>query len=530
MSARGLPVAFLLTLCCGACNLVLGLEREDLPEKTETPCSTNPQCDDHHDCTQDICQLPQGTCTHFTQTREFACRPQLPENLCDIAPEYCDGVSLDCPDDTLEPATTVCRESEGQCDEPENCPGNSATCPADVLSSTDKACDDGEACTFDDRCDGAGGCRGTNGLQNAELVSIGPWGLSTCALLSTDDVRCWGNNGYGQLGDGTADENRLAPVETVGLPGGVEFVTLSVGGRHACVVLGSGRIMCWGLGDAGQLGNNQAGYEYEEHRPVEVTGTPDGWSQVSGGYLHTCAIQQDSSAWCWGKNDYGQLGNGTLDDSSVPVPVTGLAEVSSMTAGSYHSCAADASGSLWCWGRNDRGQLGNPAAGEGSNVPVRVEGISTGVLAIAIGTLHTCALLEGGGVMCWGENEFGQLGTGEGPGSDVPVAVSGLPAARQIASGYEHTCVILEGGEAMCWGHNERGQVGDRTEGLGNIAYRPVGVEGLPSDAVSIATGTFHTCVVLENATLLCWGHNAYGELGDGTTDNSLEPVVVLCG
>jgi alpha-tubulin suppressor-like RCC1 family protein len=131
-------------------------------------------------------------------------------------------------------------------------------------------------------------------------------------------------------------------------------------------------------------------------------------------------------------------------------------------------------------------------------------------------------------VMCWGDNEFGQLGAGEGPGGDVPVAVAGLPSAvRVLISGYEHTCVLLEGGGAMCWGNNDKGQVGDGTEG--NIRYQPVSVAGLPSDLVSIATGSFHTCVLLENETLRCWGQNAYGQLGDGTIVNSLEPVVVLC-
>jgi alpha-tubulin suppressor-like RCC1 family protein len=528
MSGRGLPLAVLLSLCCGACNLVLGLEREDLPEKTETPCTTNPECDDHHGCTRDICQLPLGTCTHYMLTREDICRLKTAQNLCDVEDEYCDGTHVDCPEDTFELAGVECRAANGQCDEPETCSGSSPECPDNVFSPSTKACDDGDDCTFDDSCDGAGGCVGTNGLQDAELVSIGPWGVSTCALLSTDAVRCWGSNGFGQLGDGTAGDNRLAPVATTGLPVGEDIVTLAVGGRHACVILGSSGMMCWGLGDSGQLGNNRAGTSYEEHSAVSVEGTPEGWRQVTGGYFYTCAIQEDDSAWCWGKNDYGQLGNGSLVNSPVPVAVTDLEGVSSMTAGSFHTCAADADGSLWCWGRNDRGQLGNGTTDD-SSIPIRVEAITARILAVALGTLHTCALLESGDVMCWGNNEFGQLGNGTTDDSLVPVAVSDFPSpARQIASGYEHTCVILEGGEVMCWGHNERGQVGDRTEG--NIRSQPVSVEGLPSGAVSIGTGTFHTCVVLENKTLLCWGYNAHGELGNGTTDNSLEPVVVLCG
>jgi alpha-tubulin suppressor-like RCC1 family protein len=535
VSGKGLPVFIFFSLCHSACHLVIGLEQKQLPEKQDFRCAANEDCDDGYGCTQDICELTKHTCEHYVMVDGTLCREKTAENICDVASEYCDGTSYDCPDDTFEPATLGCRPSAGQCDEAEYCTGDDPKCPDDAFSPSSKACDDGDDCTHDDRCDGVGGCAGINGLHDVEQISIGPWGLSTCALLPANDVRCCGSNNYGQLGDGTK-ENKCIPVPVAGLPGGEDIATLSCGGRHHCVLLASGKIMCWGLGDTGQLGDGVEGPDHQSHAPVDVVWSIDpdpivayGWTQVSGGYLYSCAMQENGTSYCWGKNNYGQLGNGTYDNASVPVQVTGVAEGSIITAGSYHTCAIDPSGSLMCWGYNERGQLGNPAAGASSPSPVSVEGISSRVLQVTLGTLHTCALLEGGEVMCWGTNEYGQLGVGLGPDSDLPVAVSGLPpGVLQIASGYEHTCALLDGGGVMCWGHNDEGQIGDGT--VGGTRDLPVIVPGL-SGVASVATGTFHTCVLLEDATARCWGHNVFGELGIGEfmADPIPVPVEMHC-
>jgi len=528
MSRKGMPLLVLLPVILVACHLAIGLEKKDLPEKASTPCSGSEDCDDGHGCTQDLCELPEGICRHYVLPDGTLCREKTPDNVCDIDSEYCDGTELDCPEDALEPDTVECRPSTGPCDEAEYCTGSDPACPEDGFSGAGTGCDDEDDCTYDDMCDGAGACAGTNGLYDGERIYTGPWAHFTCAGLSTNELRCWGNNIYGQLGDGTT-VNRDIPVVVEELPHGGQISAFSGGGRHVCALLVSGRILCWGLGGDGQLGDGIADGSHIAFTPVEVTGTPDGWRQVSGGYLYTCGIQESDTAYCWGKNDHGQLGTGTNDDSAVPIVVTGLGGLSSIKGGCYHTCGIDLSGTLICWGRNTHGQLGNSTAGEYSLTPVAVEGISERTTAVVLGTLHTCALLESGRVMCWGENEFGQLGIGEGPGSPVPVEVTGIPgAARAIASAYEHTCVLLDGGGMMCWGHNDEGQIGDGT--IGGNKVLPTSVEGLPMGVVSMGAGAFHTCAVLEDTSLRCWGHNVYGELGDGNMPvASAEPVVVHC-
>lgn len=514
-----------------ACHLVIDLEKQDLPVKEVETCSGTDDCNDGHDCTEDMCELPEGRCKHYVMPADTLCREKREEDVCDVASEYCDGTSHDCPDDSFEPESMECRSSEGQCDEAEYCTGSSPECPENAFSPPEKACDDGIDCTYDDRCDGHGECGGINGLHDVEQMSIGPWALFTCALLSTGEMRCWGINNYGNLGDGTR-ENRFLPTLVVGLPEGQEIAAITPGGRHTCVLFESGRIMCWGMGTNGALGNGSF-YSPEEDgspTPVEVTEITDGWRLVFAATYHTCAIQENDRAYCWGENEYGNLGNGTFEDSAVPGEVTGLAEVSSIAGGYHHTCAIDSSGNLLCWGRNDRGQLGNPDAADSSPTPVEVEGIPSRVSAVVPGTFHTCALLENGEVMCWGGNDYGELGIGDIGDSDVPVAVSGLPsAALKIASGDKHTCAVLDGGEVWCWGSNNDGQIGDGTKG--EDRFLPVKVAGLSSDAgvVSIATGAFHTCVLLENETIKCWGDNVFGQFGDGTQEGSLEPVEAHC-
>ena len=525
-----LPAAFiLLSLCCVACNLAIGLEKQDLPKKEVTHCTRNEDCDDDFGCTEDICQLEHGTCTHYLMAEGEVCREKLDENLCDVEPEYCDGESYGCPEDTFEPDTVECRPAAGPCDEPEFCTGDSPLCPEDTFSNTEKTCDDENDCTYDDRCDGEGSCAGINGLYEVEQVSIGPWGMFSCALFASGQIRCWGNNNYGQLGDGTTTHQYI-PTPVVGLPETDPVVQLAAGGRHTNVLLASGRIMAWGLGDTGQLGNGMEGDGYEEHSPVAVVGVEDGWRHVASGYLFNCGIQEDNSAYCWGRNDQGQLGTGAFENVASPVPVSGLGEIEAMTAGNYHVCAIDVSGSLWCWGRNDRGQMGIGVMGDPVTLPTLIDGISGRIVDVACGVLHTCALRENGEVLCWGTNEYGQLGNGSEDDSDVPVLVSNLPSTVQnIDSEYEHTCALLEGGEMMCWGHNEEGQIGEST--LGEVLQEPVGIDGLPSTIVKIAVGAHHTCVLLDTTTVLCWGHNAFGELGNGSPeiDNNPVPTEVRC-
>ena len=227
---------------------------------------------------------------------------------------------------------------------------------------------------------------------------------------------------------------------------------------------------------------------------------------------------------CWGYNGDGQLGNGTTTDSNVPVDVSGLASgVAAIAVGEYHTCALTSGGGVKCWGRNDHGQLG---IGTTTNfrVPVDVSGLGSDVSAIAAGGGHTCALMSGGGVKCWGSNDLGEVSNGT-TDSNVPVDVSGLASGvSAIAAGYVRTCALTSGGGVKCWGDNSFGGLGNGTTTASNV---PVDVSGLASGVTAISAGGEHTCALTSGGAVKCWGSNYAGQLGNGTTTDSSVPVDV---
>jgi alpha-tubulin suppressor-like RCC1 family protein len=347
-------------------------------------------------------------------------------------------------------------------------------------------------------------------------------GYHTCALLSDGTVKCWGENWDGQLGDGKSNpiENYSAiPVTVTGLS---TAVAVSTEDYYTCALLSDGTAKCWGDNTFGELGD---GTTTSSSTPVPVSGLINAVAIAVGGRF-TCALLSDGTAKCWGNNWYGQLGDGTTTDSHTPVPVSGLINAVAIATGGYHTCALLSDGTVKCWGWNDYGQLGDGTTTL-RTTPVTVSGL-TNAVAIAAGDEHTCALLSDGTVKCWGYNGVGQLGDGKSnpieSHSAIPVTVTGLSNAVAIAAGWAHTCALLSDGTAKCWGDNDFGQLGDGTT---TLRTTPVTVSGL-TNAVAIAAGTYHTCALLSNGTVKCWGYNGVGQLGDGTTTNRNTPVTVL--
>ncbi len=293
----------------------------------------------------------------------------------------------------------------------------------------------------------------------------------TCALLNSGAVKCWGWNSFGQVGDQT-QINRSTPVSVFGLSSGV--VAIATGGFHTCAIFESGGVGCWGFNDNGQLGD---GTDIDRSTPVPVFGLSSGVVAITAGGYHTCALLSSGEVKCWGLNYQGQLGDGTNDPHLTPVTVSGMnSEVATITAGGFHTCVLLNSGAAKCWGSNFDGQLGDGTDFDRST-PVAVDGLSSGVEAITLGAYHSCALIISGAVKCWGYNNTGQLGDGTEINRSTPVAVDGLSSGvAAISAGVGHTCALLNSGGINCWGYGADGQLGDGTQ---NSHSTPVDVVGL---------------------------------------------------
>lgn len=279
----------------------------------------------------------------------------------------------------------------------------------------------------------------------------------TCAVTAGGGGKCWGNNHDGQVGDGTGSD-RNTPQDVVGLL--AKVTTIRAGERHTCALTVAGGVKCWGNNHDGQLGD---GTRKDKVTPVDVTGLTSGVTAITVGWRHSCALTSVGSVKCWGSNHDGQLGDGTETDRVSPVDVTGLTSgVTATTARSRHTCALTSTGGVKCWGNNHVGQLGDGTRHD-HHTPVDVVGLTDGVKAIAAGWSHVCALTAAGGMKCWGSNHEGQLGDGTGVDRKGPVDVVILPSGIiAIAAGGEHTCAVTHGA-VTCWGENEDGQVGDGT-------------------------------------------------------------------
>jgi alpha-tubulin suppressor-like RCC1 family protein len=342
----------------------------------------------------------------------------------------------------------------------------------------------------------------------------------TCALTRGGAVKCWGENKDGQLGDGTTT-SRLTPVLVDGLSSGV--VAIEAGRSHTCALTNSGAVKCWGYNEDGELGD---GTMISRLTPVLVSGLSSGVKAINVGRYHTCAINSSGAAICWGYNVDGQLGDGTTTNRLVPVPVNSLSSgVAAIAAGIAHTCAITNVGAVKCWGENEEGALGDGTT-IGKFTPVPVNGLSSNVVAIAVGSSFSCALTAAGTMKCWGYNYDGELGDGTTTDQLTPITVDGLNSGvLSITAGLFHACAITVDGAAKCWGNNEDGQIGDGNQYTSPIT--PTDVFGLSSNIVAISAGYFHTCALTDTGAVKCWGSNLLGQLGDGTNTSRLTPLNV---
>ena len=316
--------------------------------------------------------------------------------------------------------------------------------------------------------------------------------------------------------------------------GRVTLVTLAVG----CLVFSAGAlaaggtVQAWGWNQYGQLGNGTI----SDSAPTMALGGLSGVTQVAGGpgSYHSLALLSNGTVSAWGYNGFGELGNGTINNSSTPGAVSGLSRVVAI-AGGGHSLALLSNGTVVAWGYNAHGELGNGsdtgpdncAGSPCSKTPVAVSGLSH-VVAIAAGDDYSLALLSNGTVMAWGDNLYGQLGNGNATGPDscvgspcskTPVAVSGLSGVAAIAAGSFHSLAVLSNGTVVAWGDNAYGELGN----AGHNSSTPVAVSGL-SGVTQVAGGEYHSLALRSNGTVMAWGMNVYGQLGNGTIDTISTP------
>ncbi|WKN47536.1 cutinase family protein [Nocardioides sp. Arc9.136] len=293
--------------------------------------------------------------------------------------------------------------------------------------------------------------------------------------------------------------------------------SVSAGGQVSCQVRDGGSAWCWGRNSFGQLGD---GTTANRARPVAVAGGGD-WSTISTSGATTCGVRTDGTLWCWGLDNFGQLGVGRGEARRTPVQVGANATWTSVSTSWFHTCGTRGNGSLWCWGQNLRGQLGDGTFSHRGR-PTRV-GKDTGWADVSAGGFFTCATRTSGTAWCWGQNTFGQLGNTDGDPQPSPVQVGTGTTWASIDAGWAHTCGTTVGGEASCWGLNDRGQLGD---GGRTLRRAPKAVSG-GRIWTSITTGDATTCGVDNTGSAWCWGSGRYGQVGDGSRKDRTVPTLV---
>ena len=389
----------------------------------------------------------------------------------------------------------------------------------------------------------------------------------TCARLDNATVKCWGDNGFGQLGigdtgdrgDGGGEMGDNLPAVNLGT--GRTATAIAAGGTHTCALLDNATVKCWGANADGQLGlgdnlpRGDAAGQMGDNLPTVNLGTGRTATAITAGSNHNCALLDNATVKCWGNNGFsGTLGLGDTADrgdganemgDNLPAVNLGTGRTAtSITAGGSHNCALLDNATTKCWGENGEGQLGlgftadmgDGGADMGDSLPAVNLGTGRTATAVTTGANHTCALLDSGALKCWGFNQSGQLGLGDDVsrgdsfqemGNSLPALdLGGARTAVVVTAGGSHVCALLDNGTVRCWGDNASGQLGlgdtaDRGDTTGEMGDALPTVDlGTGRTATAIAAGASHTCAVLDNGSVKCWGSNNGGQLGLGDTAN----------
>ena len=349
-----------------------------------------------------------------------------------------------------------------------------------------------------------------------------------CAVRSGGQAYCWGYNNNGQLGDGTT-ASRVEPVAVMGKPGGdISFASLSPGAYTTCGLDVTGEAYCWGLNNHGQLGDSTTA---QRTAPSLVAGGRV-FASISSGADHGCAVEAGTrDTYCWGYNNVGQLGNGTTLDFLAPTLILGssLFGFDAASAGWAVTCAVTPDGSGYCWGYNNYGQLGNGTIlNQYSPTPV-LGGLT--FQSIQVSSYYTwwdaCGVTPEGEAYCWGTNNHGQMGVGSITDySAAPALVFGGLAFAGVSPGGDHTCGVTTDGDAYCWGRNDHGQLGSGSISTTDDASTPSLVTGGHVFRF-VGSGWNFSCGITTDDDVYCWGQNQVGQLGDGTITDSPEPMLV---
>lgn len=380
-------------------------------------------------------------------------------------------------------------------------------------------------------------------LAGRELVQVDAGGAHTCVVDADGGVHCWGDNQYGQLGVGGSTDSRVP----VAVPGLADVIKVATGTAHTCALTSGGTVSCWGRNNAGQLGTNTVP---DADSPQSV-GTLSGIVDIAAHEVGTCAVQDNGDAHCWGDNQDGQLGDGSLDPRSrVPVTVdrfaAGNPQFRQIDVGRRHACALDDAGTAYCWGDDSVGQLGDSGPSSGSSVPVQVAAGGRTFALLDVGTDTSCATDEQFSVSCWGRNAAGQLGSGGTVDRDVPTTIArgeltGLPLFAEsrtllveVDTNARHTCAIDLFGIVYCWGANDNGEFGDRTRTGSAVPARvslgPAPITGLRVAAADRALRPGWTVPVDPGAgNLLGYAVSAAASSGGGAACTAQSAAATTC-